>query len=478
MWWMRPSGTPPTMVLTVALCLMVTAFVELSDFDHGVGNRRFHLTLEITDAIILIVLAAVLLGRFRSDGSRRNLMVFAGVVVLAAKNGVFAASAMFGDELPAGDAPVIWGTAVSGVLGAGLLAAAGIVPDRRIENSAGRVAGTLLLGCGAVVVFRLLASTFGDLPFAFPAAAADADRVTSLTVFSGHPTKIGIDLVTAACYAVAAVSFARHSRRGRDHFIGWMSIGCTVAAGAFLYYALIPSRFTELIYGGEILWMGAILSFAYGAIKEISNLEAALVRSAVRSERKRVARDLHDGVVQELAYISSQARWLLGRVQGSPHEQAVRRIGDAVARALDESRGAIAALNRELDEPLHLAVGHAVADVADRVGAHVDLQLDPTATTDSDWRDALIRIAREAVGNAVRHGGAREVRVVLEGTPPVLTIVDDGSGFDPDAPRSSQSFGLQSMRERAESLGGRFELRSAPGGGTMVQVSVGARLAS
>ena len=179
------------------------------------------------------------------------------------------------------------------------------------------------------------------------------------------------------------------------------------------------------------------------------------MRSAVRSERKRVARDLHDGVVQELAYIATQAGWLLDRVDGQPIAQPISRIRDAVDRALDESRGAIAALNREMDEPLHQAVGNAAADVATRVGVRLDLDLDPTSVASAEWRDALIRIAREAVGNAVRHGGATVVRLQLSGDPAVLTVGDDGGGFDPRLPRSPQSFGLQSMRERAESLGGR-----------------------
>ena len=80
------------------------------------------------------------------------------------------------------------------------------------------------------------------------------------------------------------------------------------------------------------------------------------------------------------------------------------------------------------------------------------------------------RIAREAVGNAVRHGGATHVRLVLRGNPPTLDIEDDGTGFDPAAPRSPHSFGIRSMRERAESLGGELEIGSAPGEGTHVVV--------
>ena len=146
---------------------------------------------------------------------------------------------------------------------------------------------------------------------------------------------------------------------------------------------------------------------------------------------------------------------------------------DAVERALDESRGAIAALNRPIDEPLDRALGHAALDIANRVGARLHLDLAEDVEVSADWRDALLRISREAIANAVRHGRARTISVQLrEGESVWLRVTDDGDGFDLSAPRSSQSFGLTSMRERAESLGGRFEISSTPGAGTTIEVVV------
>ena len=447
--------------------------MEVIDFDPSVGNRRFHVALETVDAMVLIFLAAVLLGRFRSDGSRRNLLLAGGVVVLAAKNGLFAALAMFKEDPVQGTDPIVWGTAASGVR------ARCSWPRRRCSPTGASTtrpawpSASSPSGAGWWWRWPSLATWMGDvLPRAFPLLSNEPDDVTELDVLSGHPLKIGIDLVTALAYAVAAVAFLRTARRSGDDFIGWLGIGCTIASAAFVYYAMIPSRFTELIYGGEFLWICAIVAFWWGAVSEIANLEAALVRQAVRAERKRVARDLHDGVVQELAYISTQTDWLAGRAVATPLEPAIARIGDAVDRALDESRGAIAALNREVHEPLHLAVGHAAEDVADRVDVRLELVLDEHADATSEWRDALIRIARESVGNAVRHGGASTVRLTLSGRPARLHVEDDGSGFDPSAPRSPHSFGLRSMRERAESLGGTFTIASTPGGGTRVVVTL------
>jgi len=181
-----------------------------------------------------------------------------------------------------------------------------------------------------------------------------------------------------------------------------------------------------------------------------------------------VARDLHDGVAQELAFIASQTRWFIRRPDdGQPLEQ----IMDAVERALDESRGAIAALSRPIDEPLDLALGQAAQDVANRIGARLQLDLDPRVEVPPDWRVALLRIAREAVGNAVRHGRARTVSLQLhEADSITLRVSDDGDGFDPEAPRSTLSYGLTSMRERTESLGGEFRISSVEGAGTTIEV--------
>jgi signal transduction histidine kinase len=85
--------------------------------------------------------------------------------------------------------------------------------------------------------------------------------------------------------------------------------------------------------------------------------------------------------------------------------------------------------------------------------------------------EALLRIVREGVTNAVRHGSARKVEVSLTGGDELrLVIADDGAGFDVDAPRRADALGLTSMRERTEGLGGTFRLTSEPGSGTRIEV--------
>ena len=87
----------------------------------------------------------------------------------------------------------------------------------------------------------------------------------------------------------------------------------------------------------------------------------------------------------------------------------------------------------------------------------------------------MLRIAQEALHNAVRHGAARRVTVRLNGAERRLTleVADDGVGFDPGDPElRSRHLGLTSMEERARELGGALELRSAPGAGTTVRLEV------
>jgi signal transduction histidine kinase len=187
---------------------------------------------------------------------------------------------------------------------------------------------------------------------------------------------------------------------------------------------------------------------------------------AVREDRRRVARDLHDGLAQELAFISSQSR----RLAKSYDPEIAHYVGIAAQRALDESRTLIGALSRAHHESLEDAIACAARDVAARAGASVELSVEPDMRLERNAEEALVRIVREAVTNAVRHGGAENVRVELAQPGGVcLRVDDDGCGIT-DQPVAG--FGLASMRERAECLGGSFRVVPRPQGGTIVEISL------
>ena len=212
----------------------------------------------------------------------------------------------------------------------------------------------------------------------------------------------------------------------------------------------------------------AILLLAL-AMRVSRNVVAAKSELARVEERRSIARDLHDGLAQELAYIRVQANRLAA---AEPDNTEVRRLEAASQRALDEARSAIQALTRDEDEPLHITLTAAAEEIAERGGAQLELNLPTEIVAPPATREALRRIVREAVTNAVRHGQARNVSVSLtNGEGFRVAVRDDGAGFDPDAPRSADGgFGLVSMRERVEALGGTLALDSTPGTGTSIEV--------
>jgi signal transduction histidine kinase len=239
---------------------------------------------------------------------------------------------------------------------------------------------------------------------------------------------------------------------------------------AYLNYALFPSAFTDFLYVGDIFRIAAVIAWGVGTIRVIATYQEAYAGAAVLEERRRVARDIHDGVAQELAFISTQMHALMVRAEDK--ETSVQ-ILESVQRALDESRGAISALGRPVNEPFHITLARTAEEVAGRLGTRLVLEIDEGVEVPTAWEEALPRILREAVANAVRHGQARRVSVQLRDAEGIwLRVVDDGVGFDTSRPRSETSYGMIAMKERTESLGGQFRVDSRPGHGTSISVLV------
>ena len=185
-----------------------------------------------------------------------------------------------------------------------------------------------------------------------------------------------------------------------------------------------------------------------------------------------MARELHDGLTQELSFIRSQ----LGSDAGLRPEM-IPFVSDAAERALVESRKAVETLSGSRDaESLADALRSAADEVAAREEVDVVL-LDDSGDDlliDTAVHVALERIVREAVVNAVRHGSATRVTVGVHATGSVLTVrvSDDGAGFDIRSSSSGRGFGLISMRERCEHVNGSFRVESILGRGTVVEVVV------
>ena len=249
-------------------------------------------------------------------------------------------------------------------------------------------------------------------------------------------------------------------------------VGAVVLVVASWDLLLVASGRSGWLYTADALKLVAYALILAGCVSELKLNRRRLIQRAAADERRRMARDMHDGLAQELAFIATHSQ-RLGR--SDDDAAIVTHLKAAAERALHESRTTIAVLASVDDAPLDMLITRTADSFRAKFGVEVDLDLQPAVVVDAEQRNALLRILHEAMTNAVRHGGAQQVFVRLtageEG--PLLRIVDDGCGFDvPGAFSASKGLGLMSMGERADMLGGGLNIFSSPGTGTVVEVGL------
>jgi len=251
--------------------------------------------------------------------------------------------------------------------------------------------------------------------------------------------------------------------------------------GLLGFECMAPRAFTErekrLAVG-----IGELVSAAVDRIRlkeETDRLNLKAQEMAALEERNRLARELHDSMSQALYGIAlgtRTAQTLLDRDPAALREPLDYVLSLAEA-GLSEMRALIFELRPEMleNEGLTVALKSQAASLQARHGLDVRLELCVEPDIALAAKEALYRIAREALHNIVKHARAHQVTLRMaccdDDGGVALEIADDGAGFDP-----GDSFpghlGLRSMRERAARLGGTFQVESAPGQGTRIAVSV------
>lgn len=200
-------------------------------------------------------------------------------------------------------------------------------------------------------------------------------------------------------------------------------------------------------------------------------------RLAVMEERQRIARELHDSVSQALYGIALGAKTARAVLDREP-SQAVEPIEYILSLAdagLAEMRALIFELRPDSleKEGLAAALSKQAAAIKARHHLSVSIDLNTEPVLSIETKEALYRIAQEALQNCIKHSQAANVKIELrdEGQEVVLSIVDDGVGFEPSGQYPGH-LGLQTMQERTGQLGGRLEIDSEPGRGTSIKVSI------
>jgi len=197
------------------------------------------------------------------------------------------------------------------------------------------------------------------------------------------------------------------------------------------------------------------------------------------AERRRIARDLHDGVVQELA---GTAFALSGTAREPTLPSALREELESAGQSLRRTLRQLRSLLVEIHPPgLNAAgLGAALEDLTSSAASAGIATSVSVAGVDGapDHVVTLVwRVAQEAIRNAVRHGQPSELAVSVQGDDRQvrLTVQDDGVGFDPEAARSDGSYGLRGLQSLVEDGGGRVQVQSGPSSGTTVRMVVDRR---
>ena len=210
-------------------------------------------------------------------------------------------------------------------------------------------------------------------------------------------------------------------------------------------------------------------------VTESKRVEATMARVR-EAERRRMARELHDGVLQDLSYTVQAMQYIRLNAEGTGFEEELQQHVNTLRNAAQELRVAVHNLRPadELDQPFPRLLESLVErNRAMSRDQQIDLEVEEGFPSEAlgEAGIELLRILQEALTNARRDSGARNVLVSLklEGNDLIAEVADDGRGFEPGI---SLGVGLRGMRERASALGGNLEAKSEPGEGTIARIRV------
>jgi signal transduction histidine kinase len=284
-----------------------------------------------------------------------------------------------------------------------------------------------------------------------------------------QPLALVVVLLTSGLLVCGAARFAHRGHVERDGAMSLLAGAVVVMTAARLYFLALPSISYVWISPLQGLWLLAVALVVAAVARQELAVRTGIIRAAAIAERRRVARDLHDGLAQDLAFIASHGT-RMAEALGAEHPITI-----AARRALAVSRDTISDLSDTRSTTPRDALEEVAHELRGRFQMAIAINADVEADLPSESREHVLRIAREAIANAGRHGHAKNVLVSLSQTAEglALRVRDDGCGIGGTAKSvPHEGFGIRSMRERAIGLGGRLTLREAASGGTELEVVV------
>jgi signal transduction histidine kinase len=483
------------LLLAAALVGFTILVVAVPQVAPALVSERLDLAIGSAAVLASGAVAALQWARGRVQADAAAMLRGSAFAVLTVLNGMVLAVLLAGAEdtfgaslADPGQVPLVV-TMIGRAVAATLLVLAGLAMLRR----AVRVApGLVLLGPSLVVVALAAgAAAIGDrLPEIAGAAALDGltRNPTEILAPGGAPLLvIGQATIGVAFLAASALAYRSYLASGRLGE-GIMAAGLVVAAFSQVHSAVHPGSYAGLVTTADLLRLAFSGVLLVGIVVDhrddlralrqanvdLRRLADAELATAALEERARLAREIHDGLAQDLWFAKLKQSRLAQQSSFSGESLALsREVEGAIDAALAEARHAVAAMRQGADAgSLADALGRHVDDFSDRFALRAELAIEGPAPSVAPRAQAeILRIVQEALTNARRHADATVVRVaVRSGDELLVTITDNGRGFRPEA--VTPGFGLESMRQRAALIGATVRVASAPQSGTTVTLAV------
>jgi len=415
-----------------------------------------HLKLVLqTVGVLAGGLVALLAGaRFTTERRRFDLLLCLGFFVASASTAAFAlAPAIAEQDVTRSDD---WSAIVARLFAWTLIAAAPFA--RGVVGSSRRTLGNWLafLVVALASLWALMQSIEPSLPALVPGA------------HTSPPFLLTIAYSTNAFLNLAAiVGFGLRFRDRLDDLDRWLAFGASLMLFSSLHLVLTPLLGNVEVSPADFLRVIGYGVFCVGVWRAI---KAAEFGRAVADERSRLAREIHDGLAQYLFAVSTHATLL---AQGGPAAELVPKIKHAATAAQQEARFAVLALSSAGGSaPFDAALQRYIELLTADGELEVVLEIDPRMRLEPDEQIELFRIVQEGLANVRRHAHAAraEVRIAQRDGRRIVTIVDDGEGFDREEADGGQ--GLRNIRARIRAIGAVLSLRSSPGRGTALEVTL------
>jgi signal transduction histidine kinase len=485
-------------VVPIALAIFTLLVLVEPDVQPAIFMPRLALAIDALATLVAVAVAILGWVRFREGGDEAALWRASALLVLGTINGLMATATILGAEEvfglsleQPGQLP-LWASVITRGLAGGLLIVAGLVATGRRRQHVRRPLLVLWLPAMVATAAVFLAAGLQESlpPLVTPAgmAALRANPVAPLMP-GVAPVLIAVEALLGLAYLLAAaLSYEAFKRNGRGTD-GVLAVGLMLAAFSQVLFAIHPGTYNSVVTAGDLLrvafyatLLATLAVEVRGDIRalraandELTRLrEAELVRAAAE-ERAHLARELHDGMSQELWYAKlKQGRLLaLPEIVGGARELA-GEVAGAIESALAEARQAILALRPAEGGSFAEVVQRYVADFSDRFGIAAECRCDAGADRLSPRAQAeLLRIVQEALANVRKHADATLVRVELTeiGEGLELRVTDNGRGFATDRVGRA-GYGLSSMEQRAAIIGGSLTIDSREQDGTRVLVQM------